>query len=109
MAANIDFPAEIGNPDYPLTETPEDAVIRSNMEDGTVKTRPRYTRNRKTFEVKWGHMPDEQKNIFENFFLVTLKNGSLPFNWTHPASGQQYVVALTENPKYSLVCAGTGL
>lgn len=102
MAALIDFPSEIKAPDYPLPESLEDAVIRSNMEDGTVKMRPKFTRNRKTFEVKWEHLPDEQKQVFETFFAVTLKNGSLPFNWTHPKTGQQYVVGFSEPPTMSL-------
>lgn len=102
MAALIDFPASIGRPDYPLLETLEDAVLRSDMEDGTVKTRPKFTRNRKTFEVKWEHMQDDEKQTFEDFYKTTLKNGSLPFNWTHPKTSVTYVVIFSEVPSMSL-------
>ena len=102
MAALIDFPSNISNPDYPLVETLEDAVLRSNMEDGTVKTRPKFTRNRKTFEVQWNNMLTEEQQVFENFYKNTLKNGSLPFNWTHPKTGVTYVVIFSEVPSMSL-------
>lgn len=46
MAIALNWPSSIGAPEFPLTETFEDAVIRSTMEDGTIKTRPRFTRNR---------------------------------------------------------------
>lgn len=102
MVSNIDFPSSIGAPDYPLGETLEDAVIRSNMEDGTVKTRPKFTRNRKTYDVSWGHMTETEKATFQDFFENTLKNGALSFNWTHPSSGKQLTVIMTEPPSFSL-------
>nr|DAY74277.1 MAG TPA: minor tail protein [Caudoviricetes sp.] len=98
----LDFPESISAPDYPLQEALEDAVLRSNMEDGTVKTRPKFTRNRKTFEIKWGHMTDVQKQTFENFYVSSLKNGSLPFNWIHPQTGKAYVVVFSEPPSMAL-------
>lgn len=102
MAAAISFPEGIGAPDYPLTETMEDAVIRSSMEDGTVKTRPRFTRNRSTFEVTWNNMPQDEKELFEEFYKTTTKNGSKAFNWTHPASSTNYEVVFSEVPSMEL-------
>lgn len=100
--ATAEFPNTIGAPDYPLTETPEDAVIRSTMEDGTEKTRPRFTRNRMTFELSWQSMPQDEKVELETFFRTTLKNGAMAFYWTHPATSKQYYVRFSEMPKFSL-------
>lgn len=102
MAVAPDFPASIMSPQYPLAETPEDAVIRSTMEDGTEKTRPRFTRNRFTFELTWESMEQGQKEIFENFFRTITKGGALAFNWIHPATKKKYLVRFTEPPKFTL-------
>lgn len=97
-----EFPSIIRAPEYPLTETPEDAVIRSTMEDGTEKTRPRFTKNRFTYELSWQAMPQDEKDALEAFFRNTTKNGALAFTWTHPASDKSIVVRFSEVPKFSL-------
>ena len=102
MAIALNWPSSIGAPEFPLTETFEDAVIRSTMEDGTIKTRPRFTRNRVTYELTWSSMPDEQKRDLESFFRFETKNGSKIFNWTHPVSGNVIEVRFSEMPKFSL-------
>ena len=96
------FPVFIDNPEYPLKETLEDNLLRSNMEDGTVKTRPRFTRNRKTYELTWAHMDDDQKEMLEEFFLKKTKNGSKSFRWTHPATDITKVVRFAEVPDFTL-------
>ncbi|WP_405379564.1 hypothetical protein [Phascolarctobacterium sp.] len=100
MSAN--FPDMGCLPDYPLVESYEDNVLRSSMEDGTVKTRPKYTRNRITYEVSYSHVPESQKEIFETFYRNTLRNGALACNWTHPASGEVKEVQFTEPPQMRL-------
>lgn len=102
MATALSWPSSIAAPEYPLDETLEDAVIRSTMEDGTIKTRPRFTRNRLTFELSWSTMPEEQKQDLETFLRTTTKNGSKIFNWTHPSSGKNYEVRFSEMPKFIL-------
>ena len=73
MAIALNWPSSIGAPEFPLTETFEDAVIRSTMEDGTIKTRPRFTRNRVTYELTWSSMPDDQKRDLESCFGLANK------------------------------------
>ena len=102
MATTLTWPSSIIEPEYPLAETPEDVVIRSTMEDGTIKTRPRFTRNRMTYELSWSSMPEDQKQALETFLRITTKNGSKIFNWTHPSSGKQIEVRFSEMPKFSL-------
>ena len=98
--ALINFP-NIKAPSYPLDEVPEDAVIRSSMEDGTVKTRAKFTKNRFTYTLTWLALPNNDKIALEQFLRVTTKNGALAFNWTHP-SGEQKVVRLADMPVFSL-------
>lgn len=102
-SASINFPEGIGAPGYPLEETPEDAVLRSQFEDGTEQTRPKFTRNRYTFLATWNLMPAEEKTLLEEFFKVTTKNGALLFNWTHPLTGNNHVVRFVEPPAFKLI------
>lgn len=102
MATALTWPSSIVAPEFPLAETPEDAVIRSTMEDGTQKTRPRFTRNRMTYELTWSSMPEKQKQDLETFLRSETKNGSKIFNWTHPSSGKTIEVRFAEMPKFIL-------
>ena len=102
-SASIDFPEGVGAPEYPLDEAPEDAVLRAKFEDGTEQTRPKFTRNRYTFTMAWKLMPTEEKELLEEFYNKTTKNGSVMFNWNHPLTGKQYVVRFAEPPTYKLV------
>lgn len=106
MASTIDFPSNIGNPAYPLGEQPENAVLSSKMEDGTVKTRPKFTRNRATYTLQWPATTNEVRQAFDTFYKTTLKNGALSFNWTHPSTNESLVVRFTEPPTYSNVYTG---
>lgn len=47
MASKYIFPAGIRNPDYPLDEQLADPTLRSEYEDGSQQTRPKFTRIRK--------------------------------------------------------------
>ena len=49
--ANLSFP-NVTAPEYPLKETFEDNLIKSSMENGVVKTRPRFTKVRRSFELE---------------------------------------------------------
>lgn len=92
MAAKYDWPAGIKNPDYPLDEQLADPTLRSEFEDGSQQTRPKHTRIRNTFTVSWKSLPDDEKQLLEDFYRNTVKAGAEAFNWTHPVSGKQYVV-----------------
>lgn len=101
MALNIEFP-QITAPGYPLDEELENALIVSQMSDGTIKTRPRFTRNRVTYSLSWANMPNAEKITLENFVKTTTKNGALPFAWVHPQTGETKAVRFTEMPQFSL-------
>lgn len=98
----IYYPDTLPPPNYPLGEEPEDSVLRSKFEDGTVQTRQKFTRVRTTFTVVYDNLPDEYKRTLETFFKTTVKGGALAFYWTHPQSGEVKNVRFTEPPKFDL-------
>lgn len=99
--AKISFPDL--TPDYPLRESFEDNLIKSSMENGTVKTRPRFTKARKSYELSWALLHEDDKNELESFYLSKTKCGSLPFSWMHPSSERSILVRFEEPPTFTLV------
>lgn len=99
--ANLSFPDVIA-PSYPLKETFEDNLIKSSMENGVVKTRPRFTKTRRSFELDWQALDNENKEVLEKFFMSKTKCGSLSFKWLHPQSEKSYHVRFSEPPSFTL-------
>ena len=99
--ASLSFP-DVTAPDYPLKETFEDNLIKSSMENGVVKTRPRFTKARRSFELEWASLDTDSKRLLEQFFLTKTKCGSLPFKWMHPHTEEIYNVRFYEPPTFSL-------
>lgn len=93
-----DFPS-LPNPVYPLVEEYEDNTIRSPFEAGYEQTRPRYTRMRKTFILKYEFLTNSDKTTLENFYYQ-MKGGAGSFNWTHPLTNETYQVRFAEPPKF---------
>lgn len=75
------------NIQLPLTinETTIDPAISSEMEDGIVVTRPRYTRIRRRWELSWQNMRAAAYEALRTFYYGR-KGGSLSFTWTNPAN-----------------------
>lgn len=90
-------------PSYPLAITPEDAVIRTEFDAGYQQTRPRFTRNRKTWGLKWTAMPEADWVTLLNFFVSTLANGAGITDWTIPGTSSVYAVRFTKPPVASVV------
>lgn len=99
--ASLSFP-DVTAPDYPLKETFEDNLIKSSMENGVVKTRPRFTKARRSFELEWSSLDSDSKELLEQFFLSKTKCGSLPFKWMHPHTEKTYNVRFDGPPTFSL-------
>ena len=87
------FP-NIQPPSYPWGEQREDNVLRSPFEDGSVQSRPRYSKSRKTYDIVWNAMPDADYDQLEAF-LDVIKNGALPFTFTRPATKTRPATTLT--------------
>lgn len=71
----------------PLTvdETTIDPAIVSEMEDGIVVTRPRYTRMRRRWELNWQNMTASSYTTLRAFYYGR-KGGALSFSWSNPAT-----------------------
>lgn len=86
---------------YPLSSHIENPAISSPMENGTVVSRPRFTRARETFVLRWTALPVEQYALLRSFWRNDVKGGSMEFNWTYPAvpgdaySGNVFTVRFT--------------
>lgn len=84
-------------PSYPFGERLENPALTSTMENGIVLSRPRFTRIRKTFTLKWSALPASDYEKLRSFWQTVL-GGSQEFSWTYPAipgdslSGKEYTV-----------------
>lgn len=96
------FPTLSKVPAYPLGEESEDAVIRSSSEAGYQITRPRFTKVRRKFEVKYEDCTQTDKNSLDTFYYTTLGNGSAIFQWTHPQTSEVINVRFAKPIKSSL-------
>ena len=93
--AKINFP-DIALPDYPLKITREDNILRSTTDAGYQITRQRYTRARKTYELTWKTMRQDDRDTLIDFFERRTANGSLPFYWINPIDDTRHQVRFTE-------------
>jgi hypothetical protein len=84
-------------PDYPLGVTSIASTIRSESEAGYVITRPRYTRTRKRWSLKWAMMSASDYTSLETFFNETTIGGANSFTWDHPITGTIYTVRFAED------------
>ena len=83
-----------------FNSTYKDSVIRTKMDAGPVKTRPRYTKEQMLISGKL-RLDFTQKQELDIFYKYNLSNGSLPFQWKDPISEQDMIFRFTEPPKYS--------
>ena len=81
----ISFP-NISRPSYPLNIDTENNSLMSKFEDGTVQSRPKFTRSRRTFTVKWNGLPNKEYLILDKFIRETVKYSSETFSWVNPAT-----------------------
>lgn len=99
------FPTLSRQPSYPLDETYVDDVIKTPTEAGYEQRRPRFTKRKKTFVVRYNILPNADKALIDNFYKDTLK-GADSFIWTHPLTGTNYTVVFEQPPSFTLVFLG---
>ena len=87
------FPT-LPNPEYPFKPEYEDNSITSKFEDGTVQSRLKFTKSRKTWTLKWNGMKQTDYTTLETFIVTQAKHAANKFNWTNP----------TDNTTYSVRC-----
>lgn len=95
------FPALNDPPCYPLDPNGEleDSVLRSPFQAGYQQTRPKFTRARRQFGVRY-KLKDADVATLRDFELTTLVNGAASFTWTHPLTAVSYTVQLAAPIKY---------
>lgn len=97
------FPTLSQPPNYPLVEEIEDTTIVSNFESGYIQTRPRFTRRRKSFTVRYENLSTSDKTSLETFRDVTVLGSSETFTWTHPLTSTVYTMRFEKDktPKFT--------
>ena len=80
----MNFPSSIPNPEYPFKVEHEDNSITSKFEDGTVQSRLKFTKSRRTWTLKWNGLKQAYYNTLENFIVNSVKHQAVVFNWTIP-------------------------
>ena len=90
------------------TESPIDPTLRSPMENGMEETRPRWTRNRRTFQVSIDLLSADDKTALDGFYQNCSPTGAayggLPFTLLDPRNlenPQTLTVRFATLPKYS--------
>lgn len=91
------FP-NIQQPVYPFTTKIKDPALQSEMENGLVISRAKFTRVPLTFILKWTALPAADYAALRDFYRNTVRGGSLAFDWYYPTvandpySGQLFTV-----------------
>lgn len=93
----IYFP-NISAPSYPLKVKIENNSLASKFEDGTLQSRPKFTRSRRTFTVSWQSLKQEEYLILDDFIRNVVRYSAETFYWKNPATynirngiGEEYV------------------
>ena len=93
----LTFPT-LPNPVFPIQTGSEDPTISSTFENGMEQTRPRFTRLRRSWTLKWTFMLNEDRDTLMTFWNTT-SGGSVEFIWTNPTDEQTYTVRFSGPPK----------
>lgn len=98
----IKFPTNVINPSYPLGEEYENTSIVSKFDDGSMQSRRKFTRSRKTFSVKWNKLNKEEFVIIRDFIINVAQFSANAFEWVNPIDNVTYVVRCTSFKKAEL-------
>ena len=88
----ITFPTSIPNPEYPFKVEHEDNSITSKFEDGTVQSRLKFTKSRKTWTLQWKGLSQTNYTTLENFVVNQAKHAANIVQWTCPTDNTTYNV-----------------
>lgn len=92
--------------DRPYVDTMADNVIRTPMEAGPAKTRPRSTAGVRTIGGTM-LLTQAQTETFQTFFEDTVRFGALRFDFPDPRTGETAVVRFTRPPQLTHVAGPT--
>ena len=90
-------------PSMPLSdgfsEIVPDNIIRTNMDTGASKIRRRTTASPRLLNVSY-LLSKADINVLDDFYLTTLKSGSLIFSYNHPRTNISENVRFLKKPEY---------
>ncbi len=69
-----------------FTDKRQSAVQRSENDTGPANQRRRFTAAARSVAIPL-RFDNEQRMIWDTFWITTLKEGSLPFDWVDPVDG----------------------
>lgn len=95
------FPALSTAPIVSPTPQRSDILITDGSEAGYETTRPRYTKNRITFEVQHRASTQADVDALDAYFIGEAAHGSAIFSWTHPDTSVVHNVRLLPVPQYT--------
>jgi hypothetical protein len=107
--ANAEWPASLpqGVTVSGYDETPPDGVLRTQMDVGPDKTRPRNTAEVRKFTLRTPPLTQAQLETLDTFFVTTLARGALPFDWVHPRTGAEATFMFKAPPRYQASSRGS--
>lgn len=97
------YPTLSIGPVYPLDQAREDNTIKSSAEAGYVLSRPRFTRARRSWTLKYKNMPQADVNTLDAAYNSA---PSSIISWTHPETAATVNVRFAAPPKFSLTKPG---
>ena len=81
------------------------AALRSEMDSGPAKQRRRFTAAIRNLSVPI-ILTNTQRATFDTFFITTLLEGVLPFDWVDPKDGSTVEYRFTAPVEFSLLSGG---
>lgn len=84
------------------------AVVRFTVDAGPAKTRKLF--NNPTRQVRWRLQPlsQTQREALDAFFITTLSEGALPFDYADPSTGQTRQYRFLSPPQYGAAANALG-
>lgn len=82
-------------------DSPVDNTIRSEFADGSILTRARFTRMRKSNSFGYTLLTAADKVLLENL-QTSIKIGAATFYWTNPSDDIEYELMLTSPMKFQV-------
>ncbi|WP_285906776.1 hypothetical protein [Pseudodesulfovibrio pelocollis] len=80
-------------------ETEPDVLLRTAMEAGPKKRRPRDVAGEEPLQIPL-LLTRAQKTLLREFYRETLVFGSLAFDWVHPTEGHACEMVITSPPQF---------
>lgn len=81
-------------PAFDIPVDTENSALRSKFENGSVQTRAKFTRQRRSWSLSWPGLSKTNRETLHAFYLTT-KGGSQAFTWTETEANENITVRFT--------------